>query len=128
MATEISSGIKVSVETFYQPSSDQLEPFQYIFAYRITISNDSAFTVQLLKRHWYITDALGDIREVKGEGVIGEQPTIAPGNSYQYTSGCNFFTPIGRMEGSYLMERPKDGYLFYVKIPQFDMVAPFCLN
>jgi len=100
---------------------------------RITIKNISDYTVQLKKRHWYIFDSNGMKSEVEGEGVVGEQPILAPGQSYQYVSGCNLMTDMGNMHGTYLMERvPRaigiDGKLFNVKIPEFLMIVPYKLN
>ena len=100
----ISAGVKVSVETFYQ--SDYSNPLQseYMFAYRITLENHNSFPVKLHRRHWYIFDSNGSHREVEGEGVIGVQPTIQPGQNYQYVSGCNLKTEMGKMFGTYKME------------------------
>jgi ApaG protein len=128
MINEVTAGIKVSVETFYQPSHSNPSQLRYVFAYQILIENDSEYTVQLLRRHWYISDANGVQREVEGEGVVGETPTIAPGSKYQYTSGCDLSTDIGRMKGSYLMQKTINGEYFDVNIPDFLMVAPFKLN
>lgn len=126
MSTAITSGIKISVETFYQPEHSSVNYSRYVFAYRITIENDGDYPVQLIKRHWDITDAYGQKRVVDGEGVVGEQPMIGPGESYQYVSGCDFNTELGRMKGFYTME--KQGGSFFAEIPQFDMVVPFKLN
>jgi ApaG protein len=128
MVTEITAGIKVSVETFFQPDHSDVLQSCYLFAYRITIENDSEFPVKLKKRHWHIIDAYSFRREVEGDGVIGEQPVIKAGERYQYVSGCDMRTEIGRMYGTYLMEKLSDGTLFTVNIPQFSMVAPFKLN
>jgi ApaG protein len=128
MVTEITAGVKVSVETFFQPAHSDVLQSTYIFAYRISIENDSEYAIKLLRRHWHITDAYSFKREVEGEGVVGEQPVIEPGSKYQYVSGCDLKTEIGRMHGTYEMERQTDGRLFEVKIPMFEMVAPFKLN
>ena len=126
MVTSITNGVKVSVETFYQ--ADYSNNGEFIFAYRVTIENKSDTTFQLLRRHWYIFDAIGVWREVEGEGVVGETPIIKPGESHQYVSGCHLIAPVGIMKGSYLMERKSSGEQFDVEIPQFEMVAPFLLN
>ncbi len=128
MKTKSTAGIKVSVETFYQ--ANQSHPFasHYFFAYRITIKNISDYTVQLKKRHWYIFDSNGIKSEVEGDGVVGVQPILVPGQSYQYVSGCNLITDMGKMHGIYLMKREIDGKLFNVKIPEFLMIVPYKLN
>jgi ApaG protein len=84
--------------------------------------------VQLLRRHWHIFDTNGEVRQVEGEGVVGQQPVLEPGESHQYISGCNLKTTIGKMTGTYLMERIIDGKKIKVKIPEFTMIVPFKLN
>ena len=128
MITQVTSNIKISVETFYRP--DQSNPLhnQHVFAYRITITNNSDYTVQLKRRHWFIVDASTSNREVEGEGVVGQQPTLEPGQSYEYSSGCNLNASIGKMAGSYRMERIYDGKNFNVIIPDFNLIAPFRMN
>ena len=128
MKTKSTAGIKISIETQYK--SEQSHPLasHYFFVYRITIKNISDYTVQLKKRHWYIFDSNGIKSEVAGDGVIGVQPILAPGQSYQYVSGCNLTTVMGKMHGIYLMEREADGKLFNVKIPEFLMIVPYKLN
>ncbi len=128
MTTKITEGVKISVETFYQDEYSQPMNNEFMFAYRITIENGSDRTVKLLRRHWYIFDSCGITREVEGEGVVGLQPVIEPGKSHQYVSGSHLKTEIGRMHGTYLMERMVDGKQFYVNIPEFQLVAPFKLN
>jgi len=105
MVTEITQGVKVSVETEYQSEYSSPRQFHYVFTYRITIENQSEHTVQLLSRHWFILDACNLLREVEGEGVVGQQPVIEPGQSHQYVSGCNLKSGLGKMYGSYLMEK-----------------------
>ncbi len=126
MVTSITQNVKVSVETFYQP--DFSNKGEFVFAYRITIENKSDSSIQLLRRHWHIYDLNGTWREVEGEGVVGEQPEIAPGNLHQYVSGCHLSTWAGKMFGTYLMHRQFDGFMFEVNIPEFNMVAPFMMN
>ncbi len=128
MFTEITAGIKVVVETFYQPTHSNPGQNHYVFAYRITIYNESDETIRLRRRHWFIVDSDNNRREVEGEGVVGEQPVIPPGEYYKYVSGCNLNTEIGKMYGTYLMERALDKKLFYVKIPVFKMIVPSKLN
>lgn len=126
MVTSITQGVKVSVETFFQP--DYSRKGEFVFAYRITIENKSEYTVQLLRRHWQIYDGIGVWRDVEGEGVVGETPIIEPGQMHQYVSGCHLTAPMGKMKGTYLMERTADGIYFDVTIPEFQMIAPFLYN
>ena len=128
MVTAITEGIKVCVETEYQPEYSSPSQYHYVFTYRITIENNSDYTIKLLKRHWLISDANSKQREVDGDGVVGQQPTIEPGDSHQYVSGCNLKSGMGKMKGSYLMERVLDGKGFNVSIPEFNMIVPFKLN
>lgn len=99
-----------------------------MFAYKITIENNNEFPVKLLRRHWHIYDSNGSIREVEGEGVVGIQPVIVPAASYQYISGCNLRSEIGKMQGSYLLENLNNKKTFNVTIPAFEMLAPFKMN
>lgn len=128
MIAEITKGVKVSVETEYQPSYSSPSQYHYVFTYRITIENQSEFTIQLMRRHWFIHDAGFSQREVEGDGVVGQQPVLEPGQTHQYVSGCNLKSGIGKMVGTYEMERIVDGSHFSVKIPDFMMVAPVRLN
>ncbi len=128
MNTKVTNGIKVSVVAQYEP--DYSSPMQqhYVFTYRILIENLSNYTVQLLARHWQIFDSNGKVIEVEGEGVVGQQPVIEPGQHHQYVSGSNLKTAMGKMKGSYLMERVFDGSRFEVEIPEFALVVPYKLN
>jgi len=128
MVSQISEGIKISVETYYQPDYSNPVNNEFMFAYKITIENNNAFPVKLLSRHWYIYDSNGSLREVEGEGVVGVQPQINPGQLYQYISGCNLRTEIGKMHGTYLMENITNKKTFTVVIPSFQMSTPFKLN
>ncbi|UII26454.1 Co2+/Mg2+ efflux protein ApaG [Fulvivirga maritima] len=128
MVTEITQGIKVSVEAEYQPGYSSPSQYHYVFTYRVTIENQNENTIQLLSRHWHISDAGYANREVQGEGVVGQQPIMEPGQQHQYVSGCNLKSGIGKMYGVFIMERIVDGHRFEVSIPQFHMVAPFKLN
>lgn len=128
MVSKISEGVTVSVETFYQPDYSNPASNEFMFAYRITIENNNPFPVKLLRRHWHIFDATGNVREVEGEGVIGVQPQINPGTNYQYISGCNLKTELGKMYGTYLMENLNNQHQFNVIIPPFEMTVPFKMN
>lgn len=125
MVSQVTSGVEVSVETFYQADANQPE---FIFAYRVTIENHNAFPVQLLRRHWDIFDSNGTYRQVDGEGVIGQQPILEPGGRHQYISGCNLLTEMGRMSGHYEMINLNTDQPFTVVIPAFDLVMPAKLN
>ena len=124
----ISEGMKVSVETFYQPDYSNPLQSEFMFAYRISLENHNSFAVKLLRRHWHIFDSNGSYREVEGEGVVGVQPTLQPGENYQYVSGCNLRTEIGRMDGTYEMENLHTKKMFTVNIPPFEMFVPFKNN
>ncbi|TPE46103.1 Co2+/Mg2+ efflux protein ApaG [Pontibacter mangrovi] len=128
MDTKTTEGVKITVTTNYLPDYSSPVQQHFVFAYRIKIENNSEFTVKLLRRHWYIHDATGQMREVEGEGVVGQQPTLEPGEMHEYVSGCNLKTGIGKMRGTYLMERLVDGRKFDVTIPEFTLVVPYKLN
>jgi ApaG protein len=99
------------------------EAGHYVFAYTVTIKNIGEATAQLLSRHWIITDADNEVQEVRGQGVVGQQPVLRPGDSYEYTSGCALPTPIGTMKGTYQMEG-EDGTRFDAEIPEFVLAVP----
>ncbi len=128
MTSQVSEGIKVTVETYYQPDYSNPINSEFMFAYRITIENNNNFPVRLLRRHWHIYDSNASIREVEGEGVVGVQPQINPGDQYQYVSGCNLRTELGKMSGTYLMENINSKKTFTVIVPSFEMCSPFKLN
>ena len=128
MISKISEGIEISVETFYQPDYSNPVSGGYMFAYRITIDNHNNFPVKLHRRHWNIFDSNGTHREVEGEGVVGVQPSMQPGERYQYVSGCNLRTEMGKMYGTYLMENLNSKTTFDVNIPVFEMIVPFKMN
>lgn len=128
MISKLSEGVKVSVETYYQPEYSNPVGHEFMFAYRIIIQNENNFAVQLLSRHWYIFDSEGSRREVTGEGVVGVQPIIKPGETYQYISGCNLRSEMGRMFGFYTLRNVSNHKEFQVGIPVFYMVAPMKLN
>lgn|SRR5574343_117971 len=128
MQSKISSGVTVIVETYYQQEYSNPLNQEFMFAYRITIENNNPFPIQLLRRHWHIYETNGTYREVEGEGVIGVQPIIESGNHYQYISGCNLRTEMGRMYGVYQMTNLNTLEIFQVQIPSFEMIAPFKMN
>lgn len=119
--------IPISVETFYITGQSDAAAARFVFAYTITIRNDSASAVKLLRRYWSITDANGKHTEVRGDGVVGEQPELAPGSSYTYTSGAVLETPVGTMQGHYEMQAT-DGSAFEAPIPLFRLAVPHVLN
>ncbi len=116
--------MRVAVQSYYLANQSKPNESQYVWAYRIQISNDGARTVQLKNRHWIITDGRGLIKEVKGAGVIGEEPCIAPGESFTYTSGTPLSTPSGFMTGSYNMVTPDDDKYFDIAVPTFSLDSP----
>lgn len=128
MPTTTTQGVTVSVTTNYLPDYSSPAQEHFVFAYKIDIRNDSAHTVKLLRRHWYIHDASGEVREVEGEGVVGRQPVLEPGESHHYVSGCNLKSGMGKMHGTYLMERLGNGQHFQVDIPEFTLMVPYRLN
>ncbi len=128
MTTKITDGVQVSVESFFQPEQSSPVHHHYVFNYKIRIHNHSHTSIQLMRRHWFIYDSNGVVREVEGEGVIGLQPIIEAGEYHEYVSGCNFRTEIGKMQGTYTMMRLYDGSEFTVVIPQFTMITPYKLN
>lgn len=128
MVQQVTEGVSIMVETFYQPAQSNPLNSEYLFAYRITIENLTSHPVKLLSRHWHIIDSNGTHREVEGEGVIGQQPIIVSGDSYQYTSAANLHSDIGKMYGSYLMENLFKKKKFKVTIPEFQLIAPAKMN
>ena len=119
--------VSVMVETNYIAEQSSPDDARYVFAYTITITNTGDVAATLLRRHWLITDANCKVQEVRGEGVVGEQPLIAPGESYQYTSAAVLETPVGCMQGSYEMIA-KDGVEFDAPIPVFNLSMPNALH
>ena len=103
MEETITEGIRVQVESFYLDAHSNPEENRYVFAYHIRLKNLSKRTVQLVRRHWIITDSSGEINEVKGDGVVGDQPILAPDEEYEYTSGSHLKSPVGTMQGTYQM-------------------------
>jgi len=119
--------IAVTVATQYLADQSDPSSGRYVFAYTITLSNTGTVTAQLISRHWIITDAEGDVQEVRGLGVIGQQPLLVPGQSFEYTSGCALPTPVGTMKGSYQMVA-EDGLPFDATIPEFVVSMPRVLH
>ena len=123
MYRKTTRNIEVEVEPFFLPERSDPAEGRYLWAYRITIANHSDGHVQLVSRYWRIVDGLGRVEEVRGPGVVGEQPELNPGDSFQYTSGCPLRTPSGIMVGAYTV-RSSDGEFFDVEIPAFSLDLP----
>jgi ApaG protein len=124
---ETTRSIRVTVKPYYLEDQSSPTDNRYVWAYHVRIENRGAETVQLRRRHWRITDAMGRMQEVRGPGVVGEQPVLAPGQSYEYTSGTPLPTPSGIMVGSYQMTG-ETGELFDVAIPAFSLDSPFAVR
>jgi ApaG protein len=127
MSAAVTEGIKVTVSSQYVPHQSVPQSKRYVFAYTVRIENSGELTAQLKSRHWVITDGNGKIEEVRGPGVVGQQPMLRPGEHFEYTSGCVLETPRGTMEGSYQMRCP-DGRTFDARIAAFDLLLPYSLN
>ena len=127
MTHEPLNNITVEIETSYIEGQSEPDNDRYVFSYTITIRNEGDIPAQLLSRHWVITDANGNIQEVKGEGVVGEQPHLNPGEGFQYTSGAMIATPVGSMRGSYQMITDS-GDEFDAEIPPFTLAIPRTLH
>ena len=123
----VTRGVRVKVESEYAPERSQPLKSQWFFLYTITIVNEGAEPVQLLTRHWVITDGTGHVEEVRGPGVVGKQPLLRPGESFEYTSGCPLSTPFGVMEGTYQMVTDS-GEPFDVKIAPFTLSEPYTVH
>ncbi|SHL52901.1 Co2+/Mg2+ efflux protein ApaG [Roseibium suaedae] len=123
MYRAVTEGIEVSVEPYYLDDESEPEKGHYVWAYMVEIRNDTDAPVQLRTRYWKIMDGLGRVEEVRGPGVVGEEPVIEPGETYEYSSGCPLKTSSGIMVGSYGMER-EDGTKFDVEIPAFSLDLP----
>ncbi len=119
--------ISVTSRTAFIPDQSDLESGRYVFAYTITITNTGSMPAQLVSRHWIITDSNNQVQEVRGLGVVGEQPTLRPNESFQYTSGTAIATPVGTMRGSYQMVA-QDGVQFDAPIPEFTLSMPRVLH
>ena len=123
MSSADTRGVRVEVEPRYLPEESSPETGHYVFAYTVTIANFGKETAQLRSRHWVITDATGSIEEVRGPGVVGSQPTLAPGQAFRYTSGCVLRTPRGTMHGTFQMHL-EDESCFDAEIAPFLLIAP----
>ena len=128
MVQQVTSGIKISVETNFEGTLYKNYKVHFAFGYRVTIENQSKDTVQLKSRYWRIYDALNNIEIVQGEGVIGKKPVLKPGESHTYTSGCLLSSPFGAMEGHYNMVNFTSTRRLRVAIPTFKLSAPFAIN
>ena len=124
MYAEITRSIKITVKPVYLEDQSSPSENHYVWAYHIRIENEGSRTVQLINRYWRITDALGRTQEVRGAGVVGEQPVLRPGETFEYTSGTPLSTPTGFMAGTYEMEA-SDGERFNVKVPLFSLDSPY---
>jgi ApaG protein len=122
--TEVTREVRVSVRAFYLEDQSQPDQSHYVWAYRVSIENEGQRTVQLLRRSWLITDGMGREQKVHGPGVVGEQPVLEPGESFEYTSGTPLSTPSGFMRGTYHMVERDSGEEFDVAIPAFSLDSP----
>lgn len=127
MSDATTEGIRVQVRSRYLPERSAPQRGEYLFAYTVRISNQGDETAQLVSREWIITDGDGRVQRVQGPGVVGEQPLLVPGESFEYTSFCPLPTPLGSMHGSYHMQRP-DGRSFEARIAPFSLAVPNSLN
>ncbi len=128
METALTSGIEISVSCQYEERFSNPENGLFMFSYEISIVNKNDFPIKLLRRHWHIVDSNTRVREVEGEGVIGQQPIILSSERYAYRSSCDFTTDTGKMHGTYLMENTLTGKRFEVEIPSFLLMVPHKLN
>ena len=127
MSTALTNGIMVTVKSEYIPERSSLSSRQFAFAYTVRIENQGEETAQLRSRHWIITDANGNVQEVRGDGVVGAQPTLRPGENFEYTSWCVLATPSGSMRGTYQMVTDR-GQTFDADIAPFRLALPQTLN
>ncbi len=127
VSTAVTNGVRVSVKAVYVPEQSVPRARRYVFAYTVKIANEGAASAQLRSRHWIITDGDGKIEEVRGPGVVGQQPLLRPGEQFEYTSGCVLQTPRGEMRGTYQMQR-SDGSSFDATIAAFSLSLPYSLN
>jgi ApaG protein len=123
----ITRGIRIRVQSAYIPERSSPDEQQWFFVYKVQIANEGNETAQLVSRHWIITDANGRVEEVKGPGVVGKQPLLHPGESFEYTSACPLPTPFGTMHGTYQMVTP-DGGSFDAEIAAFTLAEPHALH
>jgi ApaG protein len=123
MVETVTEGIKVSVDVTYQAEFSNPHQHHYVFTYKVTIENNSPHTYQLLRRKWEVLDAAEDSKIIEGNGVVGQQPILEPNESHSYVSGCNLKSGLGKMKGSFTMEKLFDGRLVEVTVPEFQMIA-----
>lgn len=126
MSRALTNGILVTVKTAYMPERSAPTLRRFAYAYTVTIANQGEETAQLLRRHWIITDSEGEVQEVRGDGVVGEQPVLGPGEAFEYTSWCVIATPTGSMRGSYEMEAATGP--FEAEVAPFRLGMPHSLN
>jgi len=127
MSNTLTQRIRVRCESFFVPERSKQKESLYYFGYRIRITNEGTEPAQLISRHWIITNGLGQVEEVRGPGVVGEQPRLGPQETFEYTSACPLHTSYGTMRGSYRMVRD-DGSNFHVDIASFEMIVPALSN
>jgi len=127
MSEAVTNSIRVEVLSRYSPENSRPLEDTWVFEYTVRITNQGSETVQLLSRHWIITDGLDHTSEVKGPGVVGEQPVLQPGGSFKYSSWCPLHTPLGTMRGTYQMEGPR-GKRFDIEIAPFALKAPYTVH
>jgi ApaG protein len=127
VSSAVSEGIRVTVNSAFRPDRSEPDKGRWLFTYTVRIANEGEAPAQLVARHWIITDANGDQQEVVGEGVVGNQPRLAPGEHFEYTSFCVLKTPHGSMRGTYRMVRG-DGSSFEARIAPFPLVVPGAVN
>jgi ApaG protein len=128
ITTAITEGIKITVTSKFRPELSGIDGEVFYFDYQITIENINPFSVQLLRRDWFIYDSLNSPRYISGEGVIGQQPTLVAGEIYQYASGCDLRSEIGYMTGHYTFKNLENGLEFPALIPKFDLISPTKMN
>ncbi len=128
MGIAVTHGIRITARVQYEPAHSDPNVGRFFFSYRISIANKGEEAVQLMRRHWIIRDSLAAMREVEGPGVVGETPVLRPGDEYSYSSACDLRSGFGRMEGTYLMRRLRDGSEFQVTIPEMQLVLPSAAN
>jgi ApaG protein len=124
MSEAVTRNIRVSVEAEFAPGRSNPQQNQWFFIYKVRLTNEGRETVKLLSRHWIITDAMGAVKEVRGPGVIGKQPVLEPGETFEYTSGCDLKTPFGSMRGTYQMAT-RGQEQFDIEIPMFTLTEPY---
>ena len=128
MAIKISNSVKVEVRSNFNELQSDIEQNEYFFTYYVRISNLGTDTIQLMHRKWDIVDSVGEQKMVTGDGVVGEQPILFPGDTYEYYSGCLLKTGFGKMSGAYVFKSLPSGDLFESEIPEFTLQLPWVLN